>query len=267
MASSQFFPKPPTLEKKSDIIESTDIADLMKYYARGRWLVLDLDNTVIEPEDEHEELGSDQWFVRFLTHAKELDLGDNNIRAATFVIAIYHAVQHQVQLKLIQPEIVDIINAWLACGNHVLFLTARGPEICEPTLKQLKRHGIDLSNLWGNDTLVLNIGDGDIKHPPVFVNGGIFCGGKAKEKCLKALLDFLDQKPDITMADDKAKYLDAVIKMVNDYGGNAIGLRFGRLDEKVKRHDFKKAQQKLQEISSQLLPDAREALATLGLKM
>lgn len=268
MASSQFFPKPPaTVEVKSDIIESNDIADVLKYYARDRYLVLDLDNTVIEPEDEHEELGSDQWFVRFLGYAKDLNLGENNIHAATFVIAIYHAVQHHVQLKLIQPEIVDIIKVYLSCGNPVLFLTARGPEICEPTLRQLKRNGIDLSDQWGEDKCLLTIGDGDKLHPPIFKSGGIFCGGKPKEKCLQAFVELLGNKPDVIMADDKAKYLEAVIKMVREHGGHAIGLRYGRLDEKVKLHDFEKAQEKLQEMSPKLSPDAQQAMASLGFKL
>ncbi len=261
-------PPPPTnAQPDPNIIESTNIKDLLKFCAPGKTLVLDLDNTVIEPEDHHDELGSDQWFVAFLSHAKSLPL-EENLDAAVFVIAIYHAVQHHVQLKLIQPdEIKEVMKAYLDLGNHVLFLTARGSAIREPTLRQLRRNGIDLSTHWGAEAIVLDIGDGDIEHAPVFKSGGIFCGGKPKELCLKTFMSMLEKVLDVVMADDKEKYLKAVIKMVQEHGGTAVGLRYGRLDEKVKQHDFPKAQRRLDELSPHLAPEAQEAMAVLGLKM
>jgi hypothetical protein len=267
MASSQFFPKLIVSEKKSEIVESNDIIDVLKYCARDRCLVLDLDNTVIEPDVSHEELGSDQWFVGFINYASNLDLAKQGIDAISLVITIYHAVQHHLLLKLIQPEIVPVINLYLNLDNPVVFLTMRGSAIKAPTLRELKRLGIDLSTKWGKRELILDIGDGDTAHAPTFKNGVIFCGGKPKEQCLHAFLKFIDKKPDIIMIDDKVKYLESVIKMVNNYGGSAIGLRYGRLDEKVKQHNFEKAQRKLDELSPHLPPDAQEAMSILKLKM
>lgn len=268
MANSQFFAPAPSAkaEATSQIIESNDITDLLKYIGDGKKkiLVLDIDNTSAEPEEQHEELGSDQWFVCFLNHARSINLSEG-IDVAVFVIAIYHAVQHHVQLKLIQPEVISIIQQYAEAGIPTVFLTARGPEICEPTLHQLKRNGVDLTSQWGDDKTLLDIGDGDTQHAPVFKRGAIFCGGKPKEKCLKAFLQ--DRKPDIVIADDKRKYAEAVIKMASEYGGKVTALHYRRMDEKVKNHNFEKAQRKLHEMSPQLSPQAQEAMAALGMKM
>lgn len=246
----------------SKILESYDIKDLLNYLNHDCWLILDLDNTVIEPEDNHQEMGGDQWFVSYLNYASQISLEENESHVA-LVLAVYHAVQHFVSLKLVQPEVAEMIKRYQSAGRSVLALTARGPEIVEPTLRELNRLDIDFSVGWGeNGEALLDIGE--TKNPPIFKKGVLFCGGKPKEVCLKALLDLLGETPNVLMVDDKVKYLELMQKMVQEsYDGIAVGLHYRRLDEKVKNHNFAAAQQKLLEIHEQLPDQAKEAIAKL----
>jgi len=251
-----FFPPQP-----DNIIESQDIIDIMPHYKRDTWLVLDLDNTIWEPADEHDELGSDQWFMKLWNYGTKVDLSGDNLDGAVLVLAIYHAVQHQVNMQLIQPEAINVIEFFQAMGNQVLFLTARGSEIMLPTKQQLMANGIDTLANSPRMEIVLDIGEK--KNPPIYNNNVVYCSGKPKEKCLKALLDVAEAHPNIIYVDDKDKYLHAVGKMVKEYGGQATCLHYRRLDEKVLKHDFQKANRKLEEIRADLPNEAQEALMKL----
>lgn len=255
-------PDPHFFKCASQVVECYDINDLRNYLNLDAWLVLDLDNTTIEPEDHHQEMGGDQWFVSYLNYASRIPLEDN-VSHVALVLAVYHAVQQFVTLKLVQPEIADIIKLYQASGKHVLALTARGPEIMEPTLRELNKLGIHFADTWGGShELLLEVGE--VKNPLVLKNGVVFCGGKPKEVCLKALLKFLGKTPNVLMVDDKVKYLEAIKKMVQEtYDGTVIGLHYRYLDEKVKKHNFEQAQQKLLEIHEQLPEQAKEAIAKL----
>lgn len=254
-----------SLFSQDQIRECYDINDLKKYINFDGWLLLDLDNTAIEPDDHHQEMGGDQWFVRFMDVASKVPLSEGDPNHLVLVLSVYHAVQYFVTLKLVQPEIVDIINLFQDVGKgKVLAVTARGSEIIKPTIRELNKLGINFSSGWGNNEFVLDVGDN--QHPPIFKNGILFCGGKPKDKCFKNLIDILGKTPNVLMVDDKCKYLDAMKKMVEEsYQGTFIGLHYRRLDEKVQQHDFNKAQNKLQEVRANLPEEAQQALVKLGM--
>jgi hypothetical protein len=259
-----FFRSHKSFEPECKIIETKDIRDILKlkHCTLGTFVALDLDNTIIEPEDEHQELGSDQWFVQFIEYASRVKADKQE--AIALVITVYHAVQHHVGLKVVQPEIVRIIQILQDLEIPVIGLTARGSEIIVPTRRELKKGGIDFLNQWEPESAVLDIGaKGNL---PVYKDGIIYCSGHPKDQCLKAFFDRVNIYPEkVLMVDDKEKYLTAVGKMVNQYGGSMVGLRYGFLDEKVKNHNLEEAQRKLAEIRGHLVDEAKEALVKLGL--
>lgn len=266
--SSMFFRSPTSLkpQPQHQLIEIKHVRDILKlkHITLGTWFISDLDNAAVETEDHHDELGSDQWFVQLLEYAKKVN--PDSREAVSHVLTIYHAVQHQVSLKVVQPELIHIIQMLQDIGIPVLGLTARGSEIMQPTRKQLKRNGIDFSVQWPRYQIELDIGV--TENPPVYKKGVIFCSGQPKEKCLEAFFELLGFCPEkIVTFDDKEKYLKAEIEMMKHHGRSAIGLRYGFLDEKVKQHDFEKAQRKLRVMSPDLPREAQKAMTALGLKM
>jgi len=242
----------------SGIYQSNNIREVLKYCSFDSWLVLDLDNTVYECL---EELGSDQWFTCFMEYAARIVIDE--AEAFNLVIAIYDAVQYHINHKTVEPNIINIINAFQAIGIPVLGLTARSNRICVITQHQLTSLGIDFSRSW--DSLPFALGKLN-NQTPVFHDGIIFCDGMDKGVCLDLFFKQTRLMPKaVVMADDKEKHLLAVKRVIENAGGRFIGVRYGCLDEKVARVDFQKATAELHAINHKLPKKARDAIKQLKL--
>jgi hypothetical protein len=176
--------------------------------------LLDLDFTLV---DQLSVIGSDPWFVKLIQHACEI-VPDSK-EAIAMVIALYHAVQHHVKMRIIEVETRQVINE-LKKNYTVLGLTARGDAIKEATLWQLNEIDIHL----------------DIT----------FCDGANKGEMIEPYLkESLGKFKYVVMVDDKEKHLLHVKKVVEALGMEFIGLRYGFLDEKAKQVDMEMAQYEL----------------------
>src|SRR5579872_2364098 len=94
-------------QDKSKIVKSQSIRDVLNLTTFGTWVVLDLDNTVIESLFE---LGSDQWFSKLIAYACEKK-SENTPSAVEQVIELYTAVQHHLRMKAVEPEVAKLIRA------------------------------------------------------------------------------------------------------------------------------------------------------------
>ena len=240
----------------SGVYESNNIRDVLKYCSFDSWLVLDLDNTVYECI---KELGSDQWFTCFMEYAAKITI--DKAEAFNLVIAIYDAVQYYVTHKVVEPNIINIINAFQAIGIPVLGLTARSNRISVITQHQLKSLGIDFSRCW--DSLPFTLGQVN-NQTPIFHDGIIFCDGLDKGMCLDLFFKRTRLMPKaVVMADDKEKHLLAVKRVIDTAGGRFVGIRYGHLDEKVAAVDFRKATVELHAINHKLPEKVRDAIKQL----
>jgi hypothetical protein len=214
------------------------------------WLVLDLDNTVMESTLE---LGSDQWFSVLFSHGIKTVSDIELAKAAIFIV--YHEVQHHVRTQLVEPKIGVIINALQYLGVRVLGLTARGEPIMKPTLRQLNEIGIDFSkNCLQHDS------------NPNYSGGIIFCDGGDKGEALTAFLNKVPEAPEhVVMLDDKGKHLEHVSKALEPLDIHFSGLRYGHLDEKVSVFDMQRANAQLASLFERLPTKAREAIERLKL--
>jgi hypothetical protein len=130
---------------------------------------------------------------------------------------------------------------------------------------------VDLSLRWGTKVREFEVEHNGKIHTRIFKNGGIFCGGLPKAKCLaavkeKLLAEDVHLHKSVIMVDDKYDYLSPIIQMIVEQGGEAKGVHFRRMDEKVKNHDFAKAQLKLFAMRSQLSIEAQDAMDKLQLR-
>jgi hypothetical protein len=243
----------------SQIVESQSIRDILKLISFDSWVLLDLDNTVME---SLLELGSDQWFTQLIEHACQLQPG-NTPSAVAEVITIYHAVQHHIRTKAVEPSVVNLIKALQDCGIPVIGLTARDRSLIDTTFRQLDEIGIDFSRNRPSHEPVIELGDNP-KNTAIYHSGIIFCSGNDKGKCFLSLLEKCKPHPrHIVMGEDKEKHLIHVRAAAESKGMRFDGLRYGFLDAKVKDIQMKKAHIQLAHIKDKLPPLARAAIDKL----
>lgn len=242
---------------KAQIIESKHITDLSKHIGSNTWLLLDLDNTIMGPLLD---LGGDGWFEKLMAYACQTMIDTQE--AAALVITIYHAVQHHIKTKAVEPEIVAIIRDLQVRGYPILGITARGNELIDTTKRQLNEIGIDFSiNRAANENRIVLGNSGAI-----YDQGIIYCSGGNKGICLDAFLDRCEQLPaHILMADDKAKHLGTVKEIVVRRGIHFDGLRYGFMDQVAKDTDMKKANEQLAYLVKDLPVPAQKAIDRLKL--
>lgn len=222
------------------------------------WLILDLDNTVIESRIS---FGGDQWFTQLMSHASHMPDKD---KAIALIIDAYHAAQHHVRVKEVDPAIINIIKAIQDIGVPIIALTARGEPIIEATIRQLQDIGIDFARNSQTHSSQLHLGSD--KNKCCYFNGIIYCSGNDKGKCLSAFLEQCEAPPShVIMIDDKEKYLLSVKQAVEEFNIGFNGLRYGLLDEKVKQHDQKIAHKELSYIVHKFSPHVRKAVEKLNL--
>jgi len=241
------------------IHESHSFRDVLKFIKHDSWLLLDLDNTVME---SRAELGSDQWFVNLMCLASQRPLDSKE--ACEWVIDIYHAVQHFVRAALVEEDIQWILQSLRDIGIPILAITARDHCLLKPTLRQLDEAGISFSGV-GSECFDGSIYLADEK-PFVYDHGIIFCSGGDKGKCLQAFLEECELHPKhIVMMDDKQKHLEKVetVSKIKKIQFDFDGIRYGYLDEKVKSIDMQKAHEQLAAIKYLLPTEVKEAVDQL----
>lgn len=202
----------------SHIQDSPRIRAILDLISYDSCLVLDIDNTVIEPSNF--VVGSDQWFDKLTERATQI-IPDKN-EAVGYVISIYSEVQKYLHMQPVEQSIVAIVKALQKIGIPVIALTSRSDDLRQETLRQLDEVGVNL-------------------HDKI-----IFCANRSKGDCLKEYLLTCNKKlSHIVMVDDKEKHLIHVKNAVASLGLRFDGVRYGYLDEKVKNTDMNQARTEL----------------------
>jgi len=243
-------------EIKSEIVESKKFSDLLIYSQDANEIFLDLDNTLVHSVIE---LGTDQWFSSLWKDVSEIILDKEE--HALVVLTIYNAVQHQTQFQKVEQDVVNIIESLKNSNKKVFAITARGNEIIEPTLNQLKKLEIKFSST--GETFSLDV-PGVNKNIPTCKDGVIFCNGQDKGKCLEAYYKHFEQKPKkAVIVDDKKNNVVAVQTKIVELGGSCVGIRYGYMDEVVAQFETQgkhKAHQQLMMLCKNLPQPAQDVL-------
>lgn len=211
---------------RAEMRETATMAEVVPAVSTGTLLVLDIDNTTLEPEGQ---LGSDQWYY-YLIKAYQRDEGLSPDAAEAKAGAAWTRTLPTVKVKPVEAITPGFIRDQQKRGVKVMALTARGPEDAAATFAQLKAVGIDYSV---NPPLKK-----ELKTPNkgLFSHGVFFQGeGPSKGETLLAFLKANGLKPArVVFVDDKLKHATSVEKVLREGGVSVITFRYAATDAKVK---------------------------------
>lgn len=212
------------------VLEINEIQHFLQHISFNTHVILDLDNTVMEPLGMI--AGSDQWFTQVCNRALQMK------EPMLSVINIYHAVQHQLKMQPVEDKVIKLIKYLQSIGIPVLALTARGQTLKETTIRQLQEIGINFHDI-------------------------IFCDGGHKGDCLATY--YGDELPShILIVDDKEKHALHVKTKMETRGVRVSALRYGFLDDKVAAVDMEIAKNELTNMRDTFLPSTQLIMAKLG---
>lgn len=220
------------------IVERDSIVSVLEYlelhdYGPQTLLVFDIDNTIAETyPTEH---GGDQWFFAMVDyHMKQ---GYEYYDAVKAVIPLYAELQNKTQLTLIEPFIIELMRDLKKKGIKIIALTARPSLLLECVIQQLKEIGIIFDDF---ESIMI---DGYQNDHYCMQKGIIASGllGNKKGEVLFEILKHLNFIPEtLIYIDDKKKHVANVISEAEKRNiKKIIGIRYSRLDEKVRSYSLK----------------------------
>lgn len=208
-----------SLSAQAEIREAKFMHEALGNLAVGDVVVLDIDNTLLEPA---QTLGSDQWFDYLIEKYKNTGL--EIPKAVERALQDWQPVQLETKVKLVEGYTPTLIREIRAKGVKVLALTARGNQLSQVTLQQLRSAGIELPTYPGFNNP--NI---------IYSEGVIFANGQNKGHVLRDFFARTQILPArLLFVDDKiknVKNMDA--EFAKDVFPN-INYRYGAADERVK---------------------------------
>ena len=220
------------------------------------WLVLDLDNTVMEPIDA---LGGDQWFYSLMKFCSQP--GVNKDVLFISAITLYNAVQEHIKIKPVEVQTAYLIRALQDIGIPVIALTARSVCIKNETNRQLADIGIDFEI---DPIIVRKHTRAKLKH--MYHEGIIYCDGKNKGEALGHFFKSCRITPQhVVMLDDKQSHLENVAFVMKQMKIRFHGLRYSFLDDQLHQFDHQAANKQLRSLKERLPHQARESIKHLGL--
>lgn len=201
---------------RAELREAVSVSDVAPAVSTGTLLVMDIDNTTLEPVGS---LGSDQWYYYLVKVVGEDKAGET-----------WTKTLKTVKVKPVEPTTVDFLKSAQKRGVKVMALTARGVEDAEATFAQLKSVGIDYAATAPVKRELKTANKG------LFKNGVYFQGeGPSKGETLLAFLKDNKLKPErVVFVDDKVKHATSVEKVLREAGVPVISFRYGATDAKVK---------------------------------
>ena len=220
------------------VVETHHIADILCYIDEPNTLVIfDIDTTLAELEFD---AGSDLWF--YAMFKRGLEEGKTPEQVVKELMPLWLSIQLVSWLKPIEKVAPFLVKDLQRQGFKTIAITARSLPSTNRTIEQLKAIDIDFSvSGLVQEELSLKL-DYPCKHQ----NGIVFVGLNHKGKVLLTLLDYVGYHPKrVVFIDDKMKNINAVKEAVEARGIEFFGLRYGRLDKKIKQFDLDKANKQL----------------------
>lgn len=125
---------------KAKILQTTRIEDALLYLDANSWLLLDIDDTLLETESQ---LGRVSWV--YYEIQKLIQQGVEHETAQKRVFSEWILTQMICPIRTIEPNTATVVAKAQRIAQHVLGLTARPPAIAALSAEQLSKLQIDLS--------------------------------------------------------------------------------------------------------------------------
>lgn len=244
---------------KKPITESKSIRSVLKLISWNSVLLVDLDNTLMESENE---LGGDAWFTSLCCYAPSVI--NNKEQALAVSIALYKKIQRWVNTKPVEETTAKIIKLLQLSHVPIIAITARSQSIEWDTLRQLDKIKIKFNSLGiAQQPLFINNTN---EKPALYSDGIIYCDGKDKGLCFKSFIEANHLKlKHVVMIDDKIHHLDRVKKQLDSLGVRFNGIHYTHLDEQLAEFNFNEAHEVLAGLFNQLDPTTQGHVHQLNL--
>ena len=220
------------------------IADLKTHLVPGDVLYLDIDETLVSPEND----ASEPWAVGFKDAL--VDAGVEVQTSWTVAVQLWQALQ--CTCTVVPPEGATTQRVLLdlkAAGYTMIGLTARGPEMAKDTLAQLTRCGLgglfDETRSFGELQSPPDVPMSTAPHSPplAHANGIVFCSGSRKPQGLLAFEATAIEaaamapssaaarpqplpQPRVVLVDDRQAHCQAVGDALSARGRSYLGLHY-----------------------------------------
>ena len=121
-------------------------------------------------------------------------------------INIFNTVQNLTTTCIAEQSIANHLQRLSSRNVRTYYVTARSINTYDATIRQLKKHKIELAS-DSNQYFIVLLND----RPVVFINGILFCNGQNKSRCLDILFSKLLFNPtNIVYVDDSKKHIDDI---------------------------------------------------------
>jgi len=213
---------------QAEIREAYSLPEVVPFVDDSTLLVVDIDNTLLEPEGS---LGSDQWYYFLVRKYIQFD-GMEEKAANEKAMHVWNQSQWLVRVRAVEKVTPSIIRQLQDRGIRVMGLTARTLDIINKTFAQLESAGIDLNRSPVPSNTVEFQSDDVARYEK-----GILFVGESNDKG-KALVQFLQQSrhlpAKIVFVDDKLRHVQNVERALSMVNVRFLSFRYGAADEKVR---------------------------------
>jgi phosphoglycolate phosphatase-like HAD superfamily hydrolase len=218
------------------------------------WVVLDVDNTLIE---SLQDLGSVQWYDDSALELCQSGLSFDE--ASAKVYPLWVKLQKVLPVKPVEEGIPQMLKSWQQEGLQLMAVTSRGIDLAYRTVEQLSSIDIDLNkNAVFNRRLILEPPNPlNVHQGIIYRHGVLMCQpGANKGFVLKRFLEAIGTIPQqMVYVDDVESSLLDVQNALTELGIHVIGVRYGGCDEKVKAFSRDSARTQLEQLNTKLKMD------------
>lgn len=207
---------------RAAVEETTSMADALAGAGPGTLVVLDIDNTLLEPVSY---VGGDAWYELLVQRAMT-ERRLSRTAAIDHAMVAWNDAQYVIDVKTVEATTPDAVRRAQASGAQVIALTARTPDIAPRTLAQLASADIAFEQPSAPVALP----------PGTLLQGGVLFVGDHHDKgeMLVALMKELKLRPQrVVFVDDKPKHAAAVDRALAKAGVPCRSFRYGAADAKV----------------------------------
>lgn len=206
----------------AEIIETNRMEEMLPYIDENTWILFDIDDTLLESELQ---AGRTKWFYN--EFQKLLSEGFDKKTVIRQIDEEFLKIVDLCPIRTPEKEIPFLLHQIKQSGSAVMALTARGPNLCHATLKQLDRLGIDLSSHAPKTLLP------EPCNAAHYEKGILFAIDQRKGPALRIFLERSDQRPGkIVFIDDQKRHLTEVEKELSDLGISFIGFHYTKTLER-----------------------------------
>lgn len=210
----------------AEIIETAKMEEILPYVDETTWVLFDIDDTLLESELQ---AGRTKWFYH--EFGKRLSQGIDKNEAILSIDSEYLKIIDLCPIRTPEPEIIPLLERIQQTSGAVLGLTARGPNLCPATLKQLARLGINLSISAPNIPL------SEFGSAGHYEQGILFSIDLKKGPALRRLLEKAAAQPKkIVFVDDQRKHLAEAEEILSSLDIPFVGFHYTKTLERPFDH-------------------------------